>query len=112
MTFDPFGDFATEGYLRNFEKEKDLALRKLAGGRRAEGRISESVIRRSSATKSFGQSMAWPRHAIETRHERRVLRPLDDREVFLFLKIAQIAFGREIAERIEGHGLASRRYFT
>ena len=21
--FDPFGDFATEGYLRNFDKEKD-----------------------------------------------------------------------------------------
>lgn len=26
MIFDPFGDFATQGYLRNFEKEKDLAL--------------------------------------------------------------------------------------
>jgi hypothetical protein len=26
VTFDPFGDFATEGYLRNFEKEKDLAI--------------------------------------------------------------------------------------
>jgi cell filamentation protein len=31
VTFDPFGDFATEGYLRNFEKEKDLA-RDLAAG--------------------------------------------------------------------------------
>ena len=30
MTFDPFGDFATEGYLRNFEKEKDLAIVKRA----------------------------------------------------------------------------------
>ena len=30
MTFDPFGDFATEGYLRNFEKEKDLAIIKRA----------------------------------------------------------------------------------
>jgi hypothetical protein len=49
---------------------------------------------------------------VETRHERRVLRAFDDREVFLFFKIAQIAFGREIAKRIEGHGLASRRYFT
>jgi cell filamentation protein len=28
--FDPFGDFATEGYLRNFEKEKDLAIVKRA----------------------------------------------------------------------------------
>jgi hypothetical protein len=27
VTFDPFGDFETEGYLRNFEKEKDIALR-------------------------------------------------------------------------------------
>jgi cell filamentation protein len=26
VTFDPFGDFATEGYLRNFEKERDLAI--------------------------------------------------------------------------------------
>jgi cell filamentation protein len=26
VTFDPFGDFATEGYLRNFEKEKDPAI--------------------------------------------------------------------------------------
>lgn len=26
MTFDPFGDFATLGYLRNLEHEKDLAL--------------------------------------------------------------------------------------
>jgi cell filamentation protein len=26
VTFDPFGDFATEGYLRNVEKEKDLAI--------------------------------------------------------------------------------------
>lgn len=26
MTFDPFGDFEAEGYLRNFEKEKDLAI--------------------------------------------------------------------------------------
>ena len=26
MTFDPFGDFATCGYLRNLEKEKDPAL--------------------------------------------------------------------------------------
>ena len=25
-----FGDFATEGYLRNFEKEKDLAIVKRA----------------------------------------------------------------------------------
>jgi cell filamentation protein len=24
--FDPFGDFATEGYLRNFDKEKDLEI--------------------------------------------------------------------------------------
>jgi cell filamentation protein len=30
VTFDPFGDFATEGYLRNFEKEKDLAIVKRA----------------------------------------------------------------------------------
>ena len=30
MTFDPFGDFVTEGYLRNFEKEKDLAIVKRA----------------------------------------------------------------------------------
>ena len=30
MTFDPFGDFATLGYLRNFEKEKDLAIVKRA----------------------------------------------------------------------------------
>lgn len=28
--FDPFGDFATEGYLRNFEKEKDLEIVKIA----------------------------------------------------------------------------------
>lgn len=26
MTFDPFGDFATEGYLRNIAKEKDLTV--------------------------------------------------------------------------------------
>ncbi|QLH72843.1 Fic/DOC family protein [Rhodopseudomonas palustris] len=26
MTFDPFGDFDTQGYLRNFEKEKDLGI--------------------------------------------------------------------------------------
>lgn len=26
MRFDPFGDFATEGYLRNVEKEKDLNI--------------------------------------------------------------------------------------
>ncbi len=30
MTFDPFGDFATAGYLRNFEKEKDLEIVKRA----------------------------------------------------------------------------------
>jgi cell filamentation protein len=30
MTFDPFGEFATEGYLRNFEKEKDIAIVKRA----------------------------------------------------------------------------------
>ena len=30
MTFDPFGDFATEGYLRNVEKEKDLTIVKRA----------------------------------------------------------------------------------
>ncbi len=30
MTLDPFGDFATEGYLRNFEKEKDLEIVKRA----------------------------------------------------------------------------------
>ena len=29
MTFDPFNDFATRGYLRNFEGEKDLAKIKL-----------------------------------------------------------------------------------
>jgi len=49
---------------------------------------------------------------VETGRERCVLRPLDDREVFFFFKVAQIAFGREIAERIEGHGLASRKYST
>jgi cell filamentation protein len=26
VTFDPFGDFATEGYLRNFENEKDIRI--------------------------------------------------------------------------------------
>lgn len=26
MTFDPFGDFATRGYLRNLENEKDLEI--------------------------------------------------------------------------------------
>ena len=26
MTFDPFGDFDTQGYLRNFAKEKDLVI--------------------------------------------------------------------------------------
>ena len=26
MTFDPFGDFETQGYLRNYEKEKDLDI--------------------------------------------------------------------------------------
>ena len=26
MTFDPFGDFETEGYLRNYAKENDLAI--------------------------------------------------------------------------------------
>ena len=26
MSFDPFGDFATEGYLRNVEREKDLNI--------------------------------------------------------------------------------------
>jgi hypothetical protein len=30
VTFDPFGDFAAEGYLRNFEKEKDIAIVKRA----------------------------------------------------------------------------------
>lgn len=30
MIFDPFGDFATEGYLRNFEREKDLTIVKRA----------------------------------------------------------------------------------
>jgi cell filamentation protein len=30
VTFDPFGDFATEGYLRNFEREKDLTIVKRA----------------------------------------------------------------------------------
>jgi cell filamentation protein len=30
VTIDPFGDFATEGYLRNFDKEKDLAIVKRA----------------------------------------------------------------------------------
>jgi cell filamentation protein len=30
VIFDPFGDFATQGYLRNFEKEKDLAIVKRA----------------------------------------------------------------------------------
>jgi hypothetical protein len=30
VTFDPFGNFATEGYLRNFDKEKDLAIVKRA----------------------------------------------------------------------------------
>lgn len=30
MTFDPFGDFLAEGYLRNFEKEQDLAIVKRA----------------------------------------------------------------------------------
>jgi cell filamentation protein len=30
VTFDPFGDLATEGYLRNFEKERDLAIVKRA----------------------------------------------------------------------------------
>jgi hypothetical protein len=30
VTFDPFGDFETEGYLHNFEKEKDLAIVKRA----------------------------------------------------------------------------------
>lgn len=28
--FDPFGDFATEGYLRNFDKEKNLDIVKIA----------------------------------------------------------------------------------
>jgi hypothetical protein len=49
---------------------------------------------------------------VEPRRERRVLGAFHDREVFLFFEIAQITFGREITERIEGHGLVSRRYST
>jgi cell filamentation protein, protein adenylyltransferase len=26
VTFDPFGDYETQGYLRNIEQEKDLAI--------------------------------------------------------------------------------------
>ena len=49
---------------------------------------------------------------VEAGRERCILRAFHDREVFLFFEVAQIAFGREITERIEGHGLASRRYLT
>lgn len=38
MTFDPFGDFATEGYLRNFFKEKDPDIIKDRPGKRNRAR--------------------------------------------------------------------------
>ena len=36
--FDPFGDFDTEGYLRNFDKEKDLEIGYFGGGEKEIGK--------------------------------------------------------------------------
>ena len=46
---------------------------------------------------------------IQPGREGRMFKPPDDIEVFFLVVIPQIAFGLEIAERIEGHGLASRK---
>jgi hypothetical protein len=32
VTFDPFGDFESRGYLRNVEQEKDLVKRRIRSG--------------------------------------------------------------------------------
>ena len=48
--FDPFGDFATEGYLRNFDKEKDLEIVKIAEHELF--RAQFTVARRCSGHKS------------------------------------------------------------
>jgi len=41
--------------------------------------------------------------------ERDMLQPSNNIEVFLLLDVSKIAAPLEIAERVEGHGLASRR---
>lgn len=54
MTFDPFGDFATEGYLRNFEKEKDLAIVK-----RAENASFTTGLEEAFATLAKATSLSY-----------------------------------------------------
>jgi len=52
-----------------------------------------------------------PRESIvDTGRKGRMLKPPDDRGVLFLLGVPQVAACREVAERIEGHGLASRRY--
>src|SRR5580692_11814458 len=74
-----------DGFEQNFVRLQDILVREtLDRGETVEGRINAGG-------------------------ERRVLKPPDDVEVFFVGEIAQIPARLEIAERIECHGLVSRR---
>jgi hypothetical protein len=60
VTFGPFGDFATEGYLRNFEKEKDLAIVKRAENASFTTGLDEAFASLAKAkTRNDRTCLAW-----------------------------------------------------
>ena len=63
MTFDPFGDFATEGYLRNFEKERDLAIVKRAENASFTTGLDEAFAHLAKSTVLTYDDVLWT-HAI------------------------------------------------
>ena len=63
MTFDPFGDFATQGYLRNFENEKDLdIIRRLEHASFATG--LDEAFARLAKTKSLQYDHVLATHRV------------------------------------------------
>jgi cell filamentation protein len=48
VTFDPFGDFATEGYLRNVAKEKNLGIVKRLEHTEVKAQYEAMLVRRGN----------------------------------------------------------------
>ena len=66
MTFDPFGDFSTEGYLRNFEKEKDLAIVKRAENASFTTGLDEAFASLAKAKTLSSPRQSAPSHQLQT----------------------------------------------
>ena len=107
MTFDPFDDFETRGYLRNVAGQKDLEIVKRLEHNSFLTGIDEAFQNLSRIARLLNQEpqrMTWAMDRLESRHlVRREPHPTDRRVVHTQLTPAGTLLGRQARQaRLDG----------